>query len=329
MFLNNTTLTVDDHPPGLKLIWVVASSVIINCSSVTGFMYIWIILSIAFSRSLWGESNFFLLSLLITEFLCGCHVLVFFLHHKFPRVLSHAIACSTVTFLCGYFLNSVVVTADRYYKIAKPLKYMRLMNKKLCARIILTVWGVMVLLFIFTIAVSWDHFQQETYLDIFDTPVIKIMTFILEFVAVPCLIAIVVFVIALVKLARNQQRRVDAERVMLGNIGNKPGDQTNNQADKKPKRAVTKSMRYTTVYFATIIIAWVPTVIFIMIGNLDLVETLPFGFHIAFYIVSAISVIQMIFGALFLTYIQKEHKLVLSNARKKILNAVRCRCTTR
>ena len=87
----------------------------------------------------------------------------------------------------------------------------------------------------------------------------------------------------------------------------------------RPNRGMSHtSAQYLCMYFAAIIVAWVPCNI---TANIACFQEKPSNTIIPLmYGFAGVSVLQMILGALFLTYTQHEHTEALSKAFKAIKN---------
>ena len=143
----------------------------------------------------------------------------------------------------------------------------------------------------------------------------KVVVFF-DIYALPCTILLTIFLIKLVVIARNQQRKIEAERINLRNLA------TNNPAANQvpqPKRARSlKPVKYLCIYSFFIVVVWVPNII---TGNVTTFQKSPSAITSTLLLaLGSIAMFQMLLGALFLTYAQREHREVLRNAFKAINN---------
>ena len=326
----NDSSTVDNN---LLMIPSFIKVCIFPVATIIGLVYLWVIFPLFFSRRLRSESNFFLVSLFVNEFLCIVFMTIFTslstdIHVHYCKTTLLLFASSKIMTFSGYFVNSAVVTADRYFKISNPMYYIRTMTNKVCARIIVSVWGSLVVIDIGLFIINFNLEGGYT-LSLYELhnsqSITSRLIVMMDIVSVPSLFAIVVHVIALVHIARNQRRKIESERVTVGHLATNTASYNNNQAEVQPRKKVTlKSLKYACVYFITIVASWVP--IFTIINlHVFRIIVLTQTIWTLLFILIGISMLQMVFGALFLTYIHKEHRSVLHDACKAILNAVRCR----
>ena len=206
------------------------------------------------------------------------------------------------------------------------MQYLRLMSNKLCACIILAVWTVLIIsstgLFIFLFN-KFNETHSFSMVDIVTDQVFLTTTAVLANVFfVPCFVLIAAFAIALVCIARNQARKIKAETINLGKIATKEDTSKNQQAERPKNLRSRKPVWSLFLYITTVILTWVPSLI---VGNLVLFQILKLEqIWVPLLVVSGFSLLQMVLGALYLTYAQKEHRLVLRNTCRVITNKLKC-----
>ena len=303
--------------------------------AVACLIYLWLIFSTVFTAKLRNESNFFLVSLSASELLCLVWLMIHINHgisSQFPKGPMLLMVNASMTGGYSYFLNSAVVAADRYFKIAKPMMYLRLMSNKLCACIILALWGLMVIVFVgLTVASSGDI--EKDFISLFDIwlnqKYSKKIVVMLDIFVCPSLLAMAGFVIGLVHIARSQRRKIDAERVNLGNIAQNSETHSTQAVDlhaqpARPRSNTRKSTWYLCIYFATFVSALAPNNIMFNIAIFE-GETFTAPIWIVAFILVGISLLQMVLGAIFLAYTQSDHRAVLSEFCKTIINKIKCK----
>ena len=206
------------------------------------------------------------------------------------------------------------------------------MSNKLCACIILALWGLMVIVFVgLTVASLGDI--EEDFISLFDIlfhqKYSKKIVVMLDIFVCPSLLAMAGFVIALVHIARSQRRKIDAERVNLGSIARNNETHSNQAVDlhaqpARPRPNTRKSTWYLCIYFATLVLAWAPNNIIFNIAIFE-GETFTAPIWIVLFILIGISLLQMVLGAIFLAYTQSDHRAVLCEFCKTIINKIKCK----
>ena len=114
--------------------------IIITCVS-----YLIVIILIITDESLHTISDYFLASISVSQLAFGLAVLpnfisLFILLKSFSYTIMTFIVSLFIFVTSSLFMNLIAVAADIYFKIAKPLKYLSMVDTRTCLVIITTIW---------------------------------------------------------------------------------------------------------------------------------------------------------------------------------------------
>ncbi|XP_038061715.1 olfactory receptor 6B1-like [Patiria miniata] len=255
---------------------------------VTGLTYAGVLMSIVWNRSLHDSSNFFLANLYVSDFLLS---LAIFVHCMFSGLNSadKALEVRMLTVVSGlaigsYCLSSVVVAADRYFRVARPLWYASFMTNTRCARIIAGSWALLAgtaiiwqLVITFLARTDVDLIQQfgddsgnKTQPSSDDKYGIMISTsyvIFIDILTIPCLLSTACFCIGLVRIARAQARRIHDEARAMGHVRSRSLDQQVDSVQAGPRAPPSppparqpnrrRTNTYLRVYLASFVFCWI------------------------------------------------------------------------
>ena len=321
-----STWTPDRTEGSFNLPVLIASGTI---GSVTIIIHLWITASIAFSTELHSVSNILLASLSSTELLIGIlgiwsvHIMVDIVN-EYP-ILQFEIYTSCVHLvIISYLISSIAIAADRYFKVSRPMQYIRLVSIQKCVVVILVIWffsamnGIVMYMSIHnnlnkTETMSFTNFIGD---DLFVVPSIY-MTNIVIF---PAITTVTCLTVCLIHIARRQQRKVKQEMLMLTHLRPtqlQQGQHSENNPigiNHLPRHPQRKTTVYFIVHFSAFVVAWIPNcisfqVIYFWQFDISVVVYLSY-----MYIFFVLALAQMLVGTVFLTFTQQEHRQVLRRA---------------
>ena len=313
---------------------------------VTSVTYAGSVMLIAGNRSLRNSSNFFLINLYVSDFLLS---LAIFVHCVFAAnfgsdgIVTVRIVTVTAGVAIGsYCLSSVVVAADRYFRVAKPMRYIIFSTNRRCACIIAGSWLFLTFaVLIWQLATSLKSTAPDPFIENRNlTQNSTIMyfrsyaTFTIVF-TVPCLLLAACFCVGLVRIARKQAHQIQNEARALGNIrGGSPNDNQAGPASAvgqcapqpPPVRVpnLKKANAYLRIYLSSFVICWMPYTIvissFIFGRNANIANIFfqMFSWSIG-------PIVQVYLGTLCLTFCQVEHRRVLPAICRSCLEKFCCR----
>ncbi len=316
----NQTMTTADTTVSIVLLVIAVPILMVN---------VWVILSIGFCRSLHSVSNYFLANLcaaniLTAGFLCLMSAIFTFDTPRTYSVTIIAVAFSWALLqLCSYFLSSVIVSVDRYYKVTHPMQYLRLVTTKVCAVTIAVMWTIVTVLGIVFFVVSWLNFQvyhpfvsEQELLS--NTAQLKTAVIIACVVSFPCMTLLTGLIIGLLRIARQQQLRVRDEAIMLAHLHDNSIDNNPRAGHPHRRQHNHRATCHLIVHFNTFILAWGPlSLMNIVIYLAPNITPDP----LIIITVYSVSFCQTVFGTLFLIYTQKEHRKVLCDAFNRLRHA--------
>ncbi len=114
--------------------------IIITCVS-----YLIVIILIITDESLHTISDYFLASISVSQLTFGLAALpnfisLFILLKSFSYTMMAFIVSLFIFVTSSLFMNLIAVAADIYFKIAKPLKYLRIVDTRTCLFVIIIIW---------------------------------------------------------------------------------------------------------------------------------------------------------------------------------------------
>ena len=318
--------------------------------------YIFMLVLIVKNRSLHDSSNFFLANLYISDFLLSAAILVMSMLSCLATE-NRALTITALTMILevtigGYCFSSVIIAADRYYKITKPMRYMQRITNRLSVYIITMSWSLLIIFVIiwqvvtFAVAGFPDNSKDEVVNDLIRLNYMLFMIYV-DILTIPCFVIMTYLCIGLVRIARAHKRRIDDEMRALANVrhyvrddhalphnyARSSNDSHGHQQDTAgppiprafQKRKTDKNAVYFRIYFTSFIMCWLP---FIIVNNIYACLRIPEPGVKFFDLIIPLSyspLIHVLFGTLFLTYTQSEHRQVLCGVWRSFL-AKFCSC---
>ncbi|XP_038071906.1 beta-1 adrenergic receptor-like [Patiria miniata] len=195
------------------------STVLITLILLAGLLmvlgYLWVIVTVARTRRLHTASDSYLASLAVAEIVvavCGLPAI-------FILSSSSGFSFASVLFLSwgilfsvlGYFLNAVLIAADKWLRISRPFVYVREMTWAKCTVCLSVVWGLSAA---GSLAGAAAHasclmgdFSNDSVFSSFSVQAI-IFSYV---IILPCVTSITVFNILIVRIARHQARAIAAD----------------------------------------------------------------------------------------------------------------------
>ncbi|XP_022086615.1 olfactory receptor 24-like [Acanthaster planci] len=313
---SNTSGSPDtDHYPGSSPVAYGLLVTIIPCAVISLVIHLYIIFSVVFNSALHSASNYFLANLCASIAMSSALSAVLIIPQLLPTVRAYddsvttpsqttslvyvAVISVTVSFVC----SCAIVAGDRYVKVAYPLRYLDLMTNKACGLLIGSCW-VSSLVVSAGFGVSFGSKLQFTNTADFEslrqTPPYRIFT--LFFTVIVCLGVLVItgFVVSLLRIARQQQRKIQHERNMLPNAGK--------NGVRQLRRGFSTTKGY-IFYLGSFNLVWIPYAIgFNLLYCLQVELSLALNFVV---VTMLLAYLQLMYGTLFLTFMQAEHRKVL------------------
>ncbi len=215
----------DDLGVGHKPWFLVVASGFIGCALI--LINIWIILSIIISPNLHTVSNILLASLSLANILVGIQnswsgYMVSDLSKKHPILHIEVFAACLHLVVGCYLLNSLAIAADRYFKVSRPMQYIRLVSMKKSAFVLILVWGLSAAfgMLIFTLLRTQPTKPERAAISIMveDQSFQITMIYLMNATLLPTILAITVFTVGLTHIARRQQQRVKQEMLTLAHL---------------------------------------------------------------------------------------------------------------
>ncbi len=199
--------------------------------SITAPIYIFIILSVVFSRHLHGVSNIFICNLCIAELLMSINNIGLLPTANYTplefKVSGYGIMIGQiVVFLGSFCLNSVILSVDRYCKVSYPMHYIRLMTNRKGAAVIAASWIIAVSFGGVMVAATYSSLVDGNSTTIPSKKLVTHETYVLamvvfsDIIAVPSIIVMTVLSTLLVRIARKHQRKIHDEQRLLAHIEN-------------------------------------------------------------------------------------------------------------
>ncbi|XP_038066619.1 D(1A) dopamine receptor-like [Patiria miniata] len=306
---------------------------VIFIAAATSLVYVWLIATIAMEHILHNVSNYFMaslcVSLIVTEIVISWWSVILMSNIKHSS-LKLAIATSSTYFgLFGYFSNSVVIAADRYLKISRPLQYLRLATPRRCIVLIGASWCLSLLigLSVFLTAIlNLETDSQQFYSSFMQEEGFRIpMVVMLDLTIFPSMIAVTFLIASFVRIARQQRRKIRDEMLMLKHLQDRV-QQTEQEGNDEnapqppPNHSANKTTVYFIVHFSAFVVAWLPASVAINIAILsDLTSAVLDPLITAS---SIIAVFDTFYGTMFLAYAQPEHRQAARNNLKRVKRLV-------
>ena len=327
-----TNSTPEDSVHFHSLIFI--ASGITGC--VTVVIHLWIVFSIALSQKLHSVSNVLLASLSFSEVLIGIvciwsAYLVFDSHTEYPVLELELFSSCLHLVIVSYMTNSVAIAADRYFKVSRPMQYIRLVSIQKCTFVVAVIWCISVTFWIvaFTSLQITPNTTDTAFIQILleEDSFATMTIYMMNVTLCPCITAVTCLTVSLMHIARRQQRKIKQEMLMLSHLRPNQLQQgqhlTNppiglNQFPRNPHR---KTTIYFIVHFSAFVVAWIPNYVTMHIayfGNPDVHSIVDVS--MTFFM---LALAQMLVGTMFLTFTQQEHRRVL----RKAWQVVKLKCT--
>ncbi|XP_038066625.1 probable G-protein coupled receptor No18 [Patiria miniata] len=295
----------------------------------TSLVYVWLIATVAMEHILHNVSDYFMASLCVSQIVLGILTLwlaVILMSNLKHSALELAIATSSTYFgLLGYFLNSVVVAADRYMKISRPLQYLRLATPRRCTAVIGASWClslVLALAVLLSAMLNFDLNSQESLGSFLQGEGFQIPIIVMSDLTIfPSMIAVTFLIAALVRIARQQRRKIRDEMLMLKHLQDR-AQQTEqegndeNAPQPRPNHLANKTTVYFIVHFSAFVVAWLPQSVFMNIIVLNYLTSAVLNPLMA--VGAIIAMFDTFCGTLFLAFAQPEHRQAARNNLKRV-----------
>ena len=318
-----STLTLSDHfnnsGTSHPLVLIASSTII----SVTILIHLWIVMSIVISSTLHSVSNVLLASLSSSEIVTG--LTSFWSITKLLNPDQEYSILDLVLFYCSihsviicYVFNSVAIAADRYFKVSRPMQYLRLVTKRTCAVVVALMWCLALSCWIFLYAMvqNNDVGEKATVQILMRDSYFHLSVIIMNSTLFPSIIITFCFITALIHIVRKQQRRVQQDIRMHQRLNQNHQGQNfhdppfgNNRLQRNPHR---KTTIYFIVHMSAFVIAWLPAQVIMHISLYHQLDFKSFAFLLVGSLILAS--VQMFAGTIFLTFMQNEHRQVLQRA---------------
>ncbi|XP_038066621.1 D(1B) dopamine receptor-like [Patiria miniata] len=328
VIVNASAPSVSDDPvhPALLAGYIF----VIFIAVATVLVYVWLIATIAMEHILHNVSNYFMASLCVSLIVMGILIswwAVILMSNLTHSALKLAVLTSFTYFgLLGYFLNSVVIAADRYLKISRPLQYLRLATPRRCIVLIGASWclslalGLAVFL---SALLNFDPNSQESFASFLQGEGFRIpMVVMSDLTIFPSMIALTFLIAALVRIARQQRRKIRDEMLMLKHLQDRAQrteqeGNDENAPQPRPNHSTNKTTVYFIVHFSAFVVAWLPNSVAINIAvfNTDLTSAV---LNPLMTVGSIIAMFDTFCGTLFLAYAQPEHRQAARSNLKRM-----------
>ncbi|XP_038066611.1 muscarinic acetylcholine receptor M3-like [Patiria miniata] len=302
---------------------------VIFIAAATSLVYVWFIATVAMEHILHNVSNYFMASLCVSLIVIGILTLwwaVILMSNFKHSALKLAIASSAFFVgVFGYFLNSVVIAADRYLKISRPLQYLRLATPRRCTVLIGASWCLPLVLglaaFLFAM-LNLDTDSQESLSTFLQSEGFRIPLVVMSDLTIfPSMIAVTFLIAALVRIARQQRRKIRDEMLMLKHLQDR-AQQTEqegndeNAPQPRPNHSANKTTVYFIVHFSAFVVAWLPASV-----SMNFVDLSDLTSAVLNPLITANAIIAMFHtfcGTMFLAYAQPEHRQAARNNLKRV-----------
>ncbi|XP_038066615.1 D(1A) dopamine receptor-like [Patiria miniata] len=229
---------------------------------------------------------------------------------------------STYFGLLGYFLNSVVIAADRYLKISRPLQYLRLATPRRCIALIGASWCLSLVLGLavfLSALLNFDTNSQESFGSFlqregFRIPIVVTM----DLTIFTSMIAVTFLIAALVRIARQQRRKIRDEMLMLKHLQDRvqrteQEGNDENTPQPRPNHLSDKTTVYFIVHFSAFVVAWLPASV---VMNIAIPSDLTSA--VLNPLMTIIAIFDTFWGTLFLAYAQPEHRQAARSNLKRM-----------
>ncbi|XP_038066612.1 trace amine-associated receptor 6-like [Patiria miniata] len=327
LIVNASASSMSDEPVHPALL--AGCIFVIFIAAATSLVYVWLIATIATEHILHKVSNYFMASLcaslivLESVTVWWSVILMSNLNHS---ALKLAVASGFTFFgLLSYFLNSVVIAADRYLKISRPLQYLRLVTHTRCTAVIGASWCLPLLigLAVFLTAIlNFDPNSQESFSSFVQGEGFRIpMVVMSDLTIFPSMIATTFLIAALVRIARQQRRKIRDEMLMLKHLQDRAQrteqeGNDENAPQPRPNHSANKTTVYFIVHFSAFVVAWLPQSVVMNIGFLSDLTSAVLNPLMA--VGAIIAMFDTFWGTLSLAYAQPEHRQAARSNLKRM-----------
>lgn len=241
-------------------------------------------------------------------------------------------ACLHLVVVC-YLLSSLAIAADRYFKVSRPMQYVRVVSMKKSVFVLLLIWGLSIAFGMLIVTLSGLQSNRPEYAAItimVDDKSFQItLIYLMNATLLPTILAITVFTVGLVHIARRQQQRVKQEMIMLAHL--RPNQLNRGQHLENhhvspyhlPGNIHLKTTVYFIVHFSAFVIAWLPEYILL---HIVFFNKLQFQDVVELYgVFFLLTLAQILVGTLFLTFTQREHR----QASGRLFGTIKLKCMCR
>ncbi|XP_038070671.1 adenosine receptor A3-like [Patiria miniata] len=293
-------------------------------------IHCYIIFSVIFNRTLHSASNYLLANLCASVVFSNSVSIVTMCLLLHPVALVNItllqtlnIFCIPIVFVTVFFMSSsAVVAGDRFVKVAHPLRYLGFMTDKTCGCLIGSCWVLSVIVcscfaavFVTSEVRTYVPYGTAAYFEATRlNPPYRIFAIFISVIIVLGLLIIDGFVLGLLRIAREQRRKIQNELNMLPNIGANRVRQLGEGSNK--------TIRY-ILYLGSYTLAWLPCAI--ILNALFFSRQIDFGtstdISMGFILVS---LFQLMYGTLFLTFMQEEHRKALQSTWQALVQKLKC-----
>ncbi|XP_033628847.1 beta-1 adrenergic receptor-like [Asterias rubens] len=288
--------------------------------------YGWIIVTVARTHSLHTASNCFLTSLafsIVIMGLVGIPSVIFFTAVKaytYPLIF----ILTWVMFFCiiGFFLNAVLLAADKWFKISRPFLYIRVVTRSNGTVCLSVIWATTLLGSLIIAIVRTATVYNLTRASV--NGAFAFMSVIIAYgIIMPSVTAITVLNIGILRIARQQARAIlpNVQQQQQPRVEN---DQPPPQFAGQQRGMNTRSTRQFSIFFMSFPVTWFPTAIFLHALYVSGSTRDNDWLVAALMIFSSIILFHTAFGTLILTLLQREYRQILKKNTRIVLEKMHC-----
>ncbi|XP_038066614.1 adenosine receptor A1-like [Patiria miniata] len=329
VIVNVSAPSVSDDEPTVHPALLAGYIFVIFIAVATSLVYVWLIATVVMEHTLHSVSNYFMASLCVSLIVIGILIswwVVILMSNMTHSALKLAVVTSSTYFgVLGYFLSSVVIAADRYLKISRPLQYLRLVTPTRCTVLIGALWCLSLVLglamFLFAM-LNLDTDSQQFYSSFLQGEGFRIPIIVMSDLTIfPSMIAVTFLIAALVRIARQQRRKIRDEMLMLKHLQDRvqrTEQEGNDENAPQPRlnHSANKTTVFFIVHFSAFVVAWLPVsvamnmVIFSDLTSAVLDPLMTVG--------SIFAIFDTFWGTLFLAYAHPEHRQAARSNLKRM-----------
>ena len=308
--------------------WIMVSLVSV-LSMLIVLSYMWIIVTVARTHSLHTASNCFLASLAVSIVIMGSagppSVIFFTAIKTFTYPLIFTMTWMISLAFIGYFLNAVLLAADKWFKISRPFLYARVVTRSKCTVCLSVIWATAVLLSLLTAIVYTMNLNlTDIENDIFGSFSVVSVVFGYS-VVLPGVIVITALNFCINRIARKQARAIAPQR-QEQRIDDPENAAVSDENRFQPDfRAIhTKSTRQFSIFLLFFPITWLPLAPLCHVVYAYETTAENSAFVVVLMIYFSATIFQSSFGTLILTLLQKEYRQILKKNVRTVLEKMHC-----